>query len=386
MRVKTNPPDSNRCDTSQVPRALSNSREEQCACAWHHLCAISDELINTCDTATWSVTFLVLLVPVIGLGVLSGPSAVSIYLSFLSVMDLCVCAVAVGTRQGLAAAATAAGSPCVAVAAAAAGGVAVAATTIRAGRCVQHTLASDRAFVSLNTIRTRRGLHAFTTRPSPAETPTSVATTRKRTGSDSCGSRTSKRLSNGASAEEESECADYPSSTLQNLDSLEPFMMLRVARKCAPSWDGGDVVVTNKGVRTDRHTTCRYITVKKPGDNREYHVIDDPDEKPTPAEHGAVVVPHRPVSAKSRSAGGQSAAAAAAQQPVGVFKSENKLINMAGSMLVTIMNMRDQILRNQVRVTVAVILHQTVTLMKTALKAQTVCNQRRTGNTPTLTL
>jgi hypothetical protein len=70
--------------------------------------------------------------------------------------------------------------------------------------------------------------------------------------------------------------------------------------------------VTNKGVRTDRHTTCRYITVKKPGDNREYHVIDDPDEKPTPAEHGAVVVPHRPVSAKSRSAGGQSAAAAAA--------------------------------------------------------------------------
>ena len=58
----------------------------------------------------------------------------------------------------------------------------------------------------------------------------------------------------------------------------------------------------------------------------------------------------------------QQQPAAAAQQPVGVFKSENKLINMAGSMLVTIMNMRDQILRNQVRVTVAVILHQTVTL------------------------
>jgi len=52
--------------------------------------------------------------------------------------------------------------------------------------------------------------------------------------------------------------------------------------------------------------------VKKPGDNREYHVIDDPDEKPTPAEHGVVVVPHRPVSAKSRLVGGQSAAAAAA--------------------------------------------------------------------------
>jgi hypothetical protein len=205
--VQTSPPDSNRCDTNQVPRALSNSREEQCACAWHHLCAISDGwLINTRDTATWSVTFLVLLVPVIGLSVLSGPSVVSIYLSFLSVMDLCVCAIAVGTRQGLAAAATAAGSPCVAAAAAAAGGVAVAATTIQAGRCVQHTLASNRAFISLNTIHARRGLHAATTRPSPAATPTNA--TRKRT-RDSCGSRTSKRLSNGASAEEESECADY---------------------------------------------------------------------------------------------------------------------------------------------------------------------------------
>ena len=255
------------------------------------------------------MTFLVLLVPVIGLSVLSGPSAVSIYLSFLSVMDLCVCAVAVGTRQGLAAAATVAGSPCVAGAAvAAAGGVAVAATTIQAGRCVWHTLASDRAFVSLNTIHARRGLHAFTTRPSPAATPTN-ATTRKRARSDSCGSRTSKRLSNGASAEEESECADYPSSRLQNLDDLQPFMMLRVARKCAPSWDGGDVVVTNKGLRTDRHTRRRYITVKKPGDGREYHVIDDPDQIPVSAEHG-VVVPQQPVSSSSRAAGTSAAAAA----------------------------------------------------------------------------
>ena len=82
----------------------------------------------------------------------------------------------------------------------------------------------------------------------------------------------------------------------------------------------------------------------------------------------------------------QQEPAVAAQQPVGVVKSGNKPMNMGGSMLVTIMNMRDQIHRNQVRVTVAVILHQIVVLMKTALKAQTVCNQRRTGNTPTLTL